>query len=104
MRRAVAFVDENFHRDIGVCDIAHAVHVTPRTVQLMFRRHLGTTPMGYLRRVRLDRAHHELIDADPTAATVSEIAARWGFGHAGRFSARYQKTYGCAPSVTLRGG
>jgi len=104
LRRAVTFVDENFDRDIGVSDIAHAIHVTPRTVQLMFRRHLDTTPMGYLRQVRLDQAHRELTRFDPASATVGEIAARWGFGHAGRFSARYRKTYGCSPSVTLRGG
>ena len=104
LRRAVAFVDENFNRDIGVGDIAHAIHITPRTVQLMFRRHLGTTPTGYLRRARLDQAHGELVRADPASATVSGIAARWGFGHPGRFSALYRQTYGRTPSTTLRGG
>jgi len=104
LRRAVEFVDENFYRDIGVCDIARAVYVTPRTVQLMFRRHLGTTPTGYLRRVRLDQVHRDLLGANPTSATVTEIAARWGFAHAGRFSALYRQAYGRAPSVTLRGG
>jgi AraC-like DNA-binding protein len=104
LRRAVAFIDENLERNIGVADIARAIHVTPRTVQLMFRRHLGTTPTGYLRRVRLDQVHHDLRSADPASATVSEIAARWGFAHAGRFSALYRQAHGCAPNVTLRGG
>ncbi|MBP1820050.1 helix-turn-helix transcriptional regulator [Mycobacterium sp. OAE908] len=104
LRRAVEFVDENFYRDIGVSDIARAVHVTPRTVQLMFRRHLGTTPTGYLRRVRLDQAHRDLTGAKPASASVSEIAARWGFAHPGRFSALYRQAYGHAPNVTLRGG
>ncbi len=104
VRRAVAFVDENFDRDIGVGDIAEAIHVTPRAVQLMFRRHLGTTPTGYLRRVRLDHAHRDLVRADPASATVSEIAARWGFAHAGRFSALYRQTYNRGPYATLRGG
>jgi len=31
-----------------------AAHVTVRAVQLAFRRHLDTTPMAYLRRVRLE--------------------------------------------------
>ncbi len=52
-------------RDIGLSDIAAAVGVTPRSVQYTFRRHLGTTPLEYLRRVRLDRAHRDLQAADP---------------------------------------
>jgi AraC-like DNA-binding protein len=104
VRRAVEFVDQNFDRDIGVSDIARAVHVTPRTVQLVFRRHLGTTPTGYLRQVRLGQAHRDLVSADPASASVNEIAGRWGFAHAGRFSSHYRQAYGRAPNVTLRGG
>jgi transcriptional regulator GlxA family with amidase domain len=104
LRRAVTFVEINIDRVIGVSDIAHAINVTERSVQLMFRRHLGVTPTGYLRRLRLEHAHGELIDADPTVATVSEIAARWGFPHAGRFAARYRQKYGHSPLATLRGG
>jgi AraC-like DNA-binding protein len=104
LRRAVEFVDQNVARDIGVGDIARAVHVTPKAVQLMFRRHLGTTPTGYLRRVRLDQAHRDLVSADPRSASVSGIAARWGFAHPGRFSAFYRQAYGRTPNATLRGG
>jgi AraC-like DNA-binding protein len=104
LRRALAFVDENARRDIGIGEIAHAVHVTPRTVQLTFRRYLATTPTGYLRQVRLEGAHSDLTHADPASTTVAEIAARWGFGHAGRFSALYRRRYGCGPSTTLNGG
>jgi AraC-like DNA-binding protein len=59
--------------------------------------------MGYLRRVRLDGAHRDLQDADPTAgATVAAIAARWGFGPTTRFTSSYQEQYGALPSHTLR--
>ena len=59
-------------------------------------------PHRALRRVRLDHAHHELVDADPTETTVQQVAARWGFAHTGRFAAMYRQTYGCIPSDTLR--
>src|SRR3954467_3440608 len=55
LRRAIAFIHENAHRDIGVSDIAGAINVTPRSVQYTFRRHLGTTPLEYLRRGGLRR-------------------------------------------------
>lgn len=102
LRRAMSFIDENAHREITLNDIAAAVNVTPRSVQYAFRRHLGTTPLEYLRRVRLDRAHRELKAADPRSDTVMAIAGRWGFTHAGRFSGVYKRTYGTAPSETLR--
>jgi transcriptional regulator GlxA family with amidase domain len=103
LRRAIAFIHENAHRDIGVSDIAGAINVTPRSVQYTFRRHLGTTPLEYLRRVRLDRAHRDLQAADPAVDTVMEIAGRWRFGHPGRFSIAYREAFGTPPSRTLRG-
>ncbi|WP_211269144.1 helix-turn-helix transcriptional regulator [Saccharothrix syringae] len=49
LRRAIAFIESNAHRDISVADIAAAGFVTVRAVQPAFRRHLGTTPMAHLR-------------------------------------------------------
>jgi transcriptional regulator GlxA family with amidase domain len=102
LRRAIAFIHDNAHRDIGVNDIAAAINVTPRSVQYTFRRHLGVTPLEYLRRVRLDCAHRDLQAADPAVDTVMEIAGRWRFGHPGRFSIAYKEAFGQPPSLTLR--
>jgi AraC-like DNA-binding protein len=104
LHRAIAFVQTNIDREIGIVDIARAINVTPRSVQLMFRGYLGTTPTGYLRRLRLEHAHRDLIRGEPGTASVGDIAARWGFGHPGRFAAVYRQAYGKAPSNTLRGG
>ncbi|BBX06124.1 helix-turn-helix transcriptional regulator [Mycolicibacterium aichiense] len=103
VRQAIDFIQANCARDISMADIAAAINVTPRAVQYMFRRHLDTTPMAYLRRVRLDRAHRDLLAADPAHDTVSAIATRWGFAHTGRFSQVYRAEYGESPSVTLHG-
>jgi transcriptional regulator GlxA family with amidase domain len=103
LRRALSYIHDNAHHDISVNDIAEAVNVTPRSVQYAFRRYLGTTPLEYLRRIRLDQAHKDLIAADPTVDTVMAIAGRWGFSHAGRFSRIYKQTFGTPPSRTLRG-
>jgi transcriptional regulator GlxA family with amidase domain len=102
LRGAIAFIHDNAHRDISLSDIASAVDVTPRAVQYTFRRHLGTTPLEYLRRVRLEHAHRELQAADPSVSTVMDIASRWGFSHAGRFSGVYKQKFGMPPSSTLR--
>ncbi|GGX81188.1 hypothetical protein GCM10010358_39390 [Streptomyces minutiscleroticus] len=102
VRRAVAFIDAHAHTDVSVADIAEATHVSIRTLQYAFRRHLDTTPMSYLRRVRLAHAHADLLAADPsTGITVTAIATRWGFLQSGRFAAAYRTAYGRPPHQTL---
>ncbi len=101
LRRAVAFIDEHAHQDIAAADIAAAAGVTIRSVQLAFRRHLDSTPMEYLRRVRLDHAHRQLVDASPERESVTSVAYRWGFSSPSRFAADYRKAYGVLPSRSL---
>jgi AraC-like DNA-binding protein len=103
LRQAVAYLETNPDLDIGVTEVAAVCHVSVRALQLAFRRHLDTTPMAYLRQVRLDRVHSELQDADPAGdVTVTEVAARWGMLGTGRFSSQYRAAYGELPSDTLR--
>jgi AraC-like DNA-binding protein len=102
LRRAIAFIEENAAQDVGIEEIAVAARVSRRAVQLAFRRHLDTTPTAYLRRVRLDAAHRELLDADPGSLTVTDVAYRWGFSSPSRFTERYRAAFGVTPSATLR--
>ncbi|QNE29476.1 AraC family transcriptional regulator [Streptomyces sp. INR7] len=103
VRRAVAFIESDPGAEIGLADAAAAAGVTPRALQYAFRRHLGTTPMAYLRRVRLAQAHADLVAADPARDTGTAIAHRWGFHHQGRFAAAYREAYGLRPRDALAG-
>jgi AraC-like DNA-binding protein len=69
---------------------------------MAFRRELDTTPMAYLRTVRLARAHRELLDLGPGQETVTAVAYRWRFSSTSRFSAYYRDAYGVTPKHTLR--
>ncbi|MGE2814434.1 helix-turn-helix domain-containing protein [Mycobacterium heidelbergense] len=102
LKDAVKFIHRHAAGDVGVTDVAAAVHLTPRALQYLFRQRLNTTPTEYLRRVRLYRAHHELLSRDGPGTTVTEIAQRWGFAHAGRFAVLYRQTYGRSPHTTLK--
>lgn len=104
LRRAMEFIEEFAGTDIGAADIATGAHVTLRAVQHAFQRHLGTTPMAYLRRVRLERARQDLLAASPAHATVTAIANRWGFSSPSRFTAHYRAAFGELPRDTLRHG
>ena len=101
VRRAVAFMELNLDQAITIGDIAAAAGVTVRAVQTAFQRHVGATPLGELRRLRLAEVRSELLAADPAERTVAEIAVRWGFHHHGRMAAAYLEQYGELPSTTL---
>jgi AraC-like DNA-binding protein len=99
---AVSYIQQHAGRGIGINDVAAAVGLTPRAVQYLFRQQLATTPTEYLRRVRLHRAHRDLVDSSHSETTVSEIAQRWGFAHTGRFAMLYRETYGESPHNALK--
>lgn len=102
VRRAMEFIEANADRPVTLPQIAAAVQIGPRGLQHAFRRQADSTPMEYLRRVRLQRAHEELQRAEPTQGeTVGAVAARHGFGNPGRFRRFYLLTYGRSPTETL---
>ncbi|MFE7183821.1 AraC family transcriptional regulator [Streptomyces erythrochromogenes] len=105
VRRAAAFCAEHAGEPISVGDMAQAARVGVRSLREGFRRHMDTTPLAYLRSVRLDLARRDLLaDAGGRAPqTVTDVALRWGFTHLGRFTGHYRKAYGETPSQTLRG-
>lgn len=85
-----------------VSELASAVSLSVRSMHEGFRRSLDTTPMAYLRRIRLEKVHEELVAAPPGTVSVTEVATRWGFVHLGRFAAAYAAAFGERPSDTLR--
>jgi AraC-like DNA-binding protein len=103
MRRAAAYIDEDAGRPLTLAEIAAAAGVSPHGLRDGFLGHFGMTPTEYLRRIRLERAHRDLLDADPAAgATVAAIAGRWGWASPRRFADAYRRAYGQLPGQTLR--
>ena len=92
---------ENADESISLHQLARNLGITPRALQLAFRRNYDMTPREFLRSVRLQRAHLDLV-ADPDA-TISAIAHRWGFSSPSRFAAHYRATFGQPPSRARSG-
>lgn len=102
LREAVDYLHEHAAEPVMIADVADAVGLSVRTVQEGFQRHLDTTPMEYLRDLRLDRVRRELLEQDPQSTAVSTVARRWGFAHLGRFAGGYSRRFGEYPKDTLR--
>jgi AraC-like DNA-binding protein len=102
--KAIAMIEESPGASWSSVSLAARVHISVRSLQAGFRQELDTSPMDYVRTVRLSRAREELKAAQGSRTTVAEIATRWGFVHLGRFAATYRGKFGETPSTTLRSG
>jgi AraC-like DNA-binding protein len=102
VRDAMDIIEARPHLPLTTATLARQCHVSVRTLQAGFQRHLAMSPMDYLRLVRLRRAHRDLRSPHPAHSTVAAIAHRWGFTHLGRFAAAHKKMYGVTPLQTLR--
>ena len=100
VRRVIDAIENDPARPWTPAEMAELAGVSVRRIQQGFREYVGKTPFQHLHDVRMERAHHALVQAD-AATTVTEIAMRWGLTHTGRFAADYRQRYGRAPSETL---
>lgn len=98
--RAQAYIEQYAHEPLTVGGIAANAGISVRSLFSGFRKYRDTTPMAYLKDLRLDRVRAEL-RAGPTArGNVTRIALHWGFSHFGQFSADYRRRFGELPSQT----
>ncbi|WP_436787960.1 AraC family transcriptional regulator [Yinghuangia sp. YIM S10712] len=100
--RALEFCRTHAREPLTVADIADAAGISVRRLQATFRTHVGTTPIEYVKRLRLAGVHADLrsIAQGNTHETVTDVALRWGFTHLGRFSGTYRAEFGQLPSQT----
>jgi AraC-like DNA-binding protein len=91
-------------RNLRIGEICAALGVSDRTLRGLCAEQLGMSPTSYLRLRRMHLVHHTLRSGDPDAASVSEVARRYGFRNLGRFAFDYRAQFGELPSATLRFG
>jgi AraC-like DNA-binding protein len=83
-------------------EIYAALGVSERTLRECCKKHLGMGPSRYRRLRRMQQVHRALRSSDPRAASVLEVATRYGIRDLGRFATGYRALYGELPSGTLR--
>jgi len=101
VKRIERYIEEHADEPITISDLAEHGGVSSRSIYDGFRRYRDTTPMAYLKEVRLQRVHEELRQNPSHPTSVTEVALRWGFNHLGHFATAYRKRYGETPSQTL---
>jgi len=82
---------------LTVAELALRLKLSRRTIQNAVASTLDMSPLAYLRALRLSEVRREI----GSAASVTEIATRWGFWHFGYFARDYRAMFGELPSDTL---
>lgn len=91
---ACAFAREHLEDAIELGDLCHAACTSPSKLASLFRNAEGTTPMGWVRDRRMERACELLTGTDDPIAAV---AARVGFSRQGSFSEAFKERFGMTP-------
>jgi hypothetical protein len=104
IRAAVEIIEAEAHLPLTVSAIAARCHVSIRSLQQDFRRYVGTSPMAYLREVRLRRAARPCSKPTPRRRVSLPLPINGGFTNLGPFAsahaARYPRAPGRATSAT----
>lgn len=86
----------------SVDELCQRLQVSRRTVQNSFRSVAKTTPLNYLRSVRLNGVRRTLMSTRASHLSIGDAAAQWGFYHLSHFAAQYQELFAELPSHTAR--
>lgn len=81
--------------------ICQQVGISRRKLNYAFQDVLGTTPVKYLRALRLNNVRRAILRAND-GQTIGDIAALWGFWHLGQFAQDYKNLFGELPSDSLK--
>ncbi|WNS45952.1 AraC family transcriptional regulator [Paenibacillus sp. MMS20-IR301] len=89
------YITANIERNITIHELAEIAYMHPNYFMRLFKQQIGVPPMQYITRQKIEKAK-ELLTA--TSGSVSEIAARLGFGDLFYFSKQFKKHAGLAPT------
>ena len=100
--RADAYLLAHVDARVSLAQLCRIVGLRERALRNAFYDLHGVSPKRYGLWLRLNGVRRELCRAGPRQATVTSIAARYGFYELGRFAGAYKAMFGERPSATLR--
>ncbi|WP_144113192.1 anthranilate 1,2-dioxygenase regulatory protein AndR [Paraburkholderia sp. BCC1886] len=101
VRRAEELMHAQLSAPLRLIDIAEAAGVPVRTLCDGFLHFRQTSPMQYLKQLRLERARQAILES-PSDVRIASIALDCGFSHLGRFAISYRERFGELPSDSVR--
>jgi AraC family transcriptional regulator len=96
VRRVIAFIENNLHRELRLEELAAVTHMSPYHFARLFKRATGVSPHRFVVRRRIDAAIALLAES---TTSISSIARAVGFRTASHFATTVQRVTGMTPSA-----
>ncbi|WP_435259354.1 AraC family transcriptional regulator [Thioclava sp. FR2] len=96
--KAIARIRQEFRAPLAVADLARLAGMSQSSFHEHFKSVTGTTPLQYLKDLRLIEAHSLLRDG---RRSVSSTSFEVGYESPTHFSRDYSRKFGCAPRQHL---
>jgi AraC family transcriptional regulator len=94
--RAVVAIERDLNATLSLPELAAHACLSPFHFHRLFAAVVGEPPAEYIRRLRLERAAHELATS---RRAVTDIGREAGYGSQSAFTRAFGERFGCAPGV-----
>lgn len=94
-KTAIAYINENFKRELPLNEISSVVNLSPSYFSKYFKNVTQVSFSEYLANLRLENAIQDMLSKN---STVSAAALENGFANVKSFITQCKKVYGCTPA------
>jgi AraC-like DNA-binding protein len=95
LKTMVIFLNAHFDEEFSLKELADAAQCSVRECNRVFQIQMHTTPLAYLRLIRLQQACSQLLN---TTKSITEIGECCGFNSSSYFGKIFHQKYGISPS------
>ena len=92
--KALKRIHGNYANPMDVEELAALVHMSPSAFHRVFKEVTASSPIQYLKKIRLDKARDLLAEE---GLRVGEAAARVGYESPNQFSREFKRYFGASP-------
>lgn len=99
--KVLEYIESNLTDSLQLNDLAHVSTYSPYYFQRLFKKIIGETPAGYIKRLRLEKAAHSLI-YEPHLS-ITRVAHQTGFSSLSYFTYSFQTYFETSPKKWREG-
>lgn len=95
VQKVMTLMEDSFDQQLCITDLAKAVNLSPWRLCHIFKTETNTTPLQYLRVLRMERAKTLL---ETTFLSVKQVVTEVGVRDESHFVRDFKSTYGVSPT------